>query len=807
MLEGSIKGFLMKPKIRDKRWNREFEEPARRAWRTKKAFRFRKGTRKPVFSIDTPPPYVDAPVHIGQAVTYTIMDFIARFKRMRGFEVLFPLGLDRNGLPIEVAVEKRFKVSLQDTPREKFISLCRKLLEKSSLESLDSFYRLGHSYSSWKHGEGIGELYYTDSDSYRRTTQDTFIDLWKKGMVYKAKRVGNYCPGCRTTIADAEIEYVSIPTDFVHVKWRVRETGESINIATTRPELICTCGMVIYNPGDSRYRHLKGKHAVLPVYGREVPIMPHPSAKAETGSGLAMMCSFGDYTDIRFFREMKLKARVAINQDGTMNENSGFLQGMKVRDARRKMIETLRSQGLMEKEQRVMHRTPVCERSKDPIEFVSVSEYYLRQLNMKKNVIRVADRTRFFSPRSKQILLDWIDTLSMDWAVSRRRYYATEIPLWYCKGCGETILPPKGRYYRPWKDKPPVRRCPGCGGRDFTGEERVFDTWFDSSISPLYVLGYGRKQGFFRKSLPCSLRPQGKEIVRTWLYYTLLRTYQLIKSPIFENVWIHYHVLDEKGKKMSKSLGNVIDPLDVVKKFGAEPFRIWCALEGNITLSDLRCSYERIEGASKFLTKLWNIARFISAFPRKGRVKPKLLETDKWILKEMNRIVKETRECYESFDFHRPVSELKHFIWETFASHYLEMVKPRAYNQDGRFTKIEQAAAIHTLNEVLEKILLLLAPITPFITRKLYRDLFGRIVEEQPFPEPEKRPPRVGFRTEDLLALNSRIWKAKKDRGLSLKAPVRKATLPGKFRKMEKDLREAHSIDNIGYGDRLKLRL
>jgi len=797
----------MKPKIMDKRWNKEFEEPIRRAWRAKKVFRFNQKTRKPIFSVDTPPPYVDAPIHIGQAVTYTIMDFIARFKRMKGFEVLFPLGLDRNGLPIEVAVEKKFKVSLQDTPREKFISLCKKLLEQSSTESLDSFYKLGHSYTSWKYGEEIGELYYTDSESYRRLTQETFIDLWKRGMIYKAKRVSNYCTGCRTTIADAEIVYKDMPADFVHVKWKVRETGETIIIATTRPELICTCAMLIYNPKDGRYKRLKGMHAVLPIYEKEIPIMPHPSAKIETGSGLAMMCSFGDYTDVRFFREMKLKARVAINQDGTMNEHAGFLQGLSVEDARKKMTELLRSQGLIEKEQRVMHRTPICERSKDPIEFVSISEYYLKQLDMKKNVRRVSDRIKFFSKRSKQILFDWIDTLSMDWAVSRRRYYATEIPLWYCKKCEEVILPPKGRYYQPWREKPPIKKCPKCGGRDFVGEERVFDTWFDSSISPLYVLGYGRRNGFFKKSLPCSLRPQGKEIVRTWLYYTLLRTYQLTKRPIFENVWIHYHVLDEKGNKMSKSLGNVIDPLDVVKRFGAEPLRIWCALEGNITISDIRCSYERIEGSSKFLTKLWNIARFISTFPNRGKNKPKLLETDRWILKEINRIVKETGECYENFDFHRPVSELKHFIWETFASHYLELVKPRAYNQDRRFTKSEQAAAIRTLNEVLEKILLLLAPITPFITRKLYKDLFGKIVEEQRFPKPEKHMARIGFKTEELLELNSRIWKAKKDKGLSLKAKIKKATLPRKFRKIEKDLVDAHNIEKLEYGDKLKIRL
>jgi valyl-tRNA synthetase len=798
----------MEPKIVDKRWSSEFEEPIRKAWKRKKVFGFSVRTKKPIFSIDTPPPYVNTPIHMGHALTYTIMDFIARFKRMRGFEVLFPLGLDRNGLPIEMAVEKKFNVSLRNTPREEFISLCNKLLEESSTESLESFYKLGHSYTSWTHGDGVGEIYYTDSESYRRVTQETFLDLWNKKMIYQAKRVSNYCPSCQTTIADAEIDYKDLPSEFIHVKWKVKETGDTVIIATTRPELICSCGMVIYNPKDKRYNHLKGKHAILPIYGKEVPIVPHPSAKIETGSGLAMMCSFGDYSDIRFFREMKLDPIIAINQDGTMNTHAGFLEGMTIGNARKKMKETLMSQGLVEKGQNMVHRTPICERSKTPIEFIYMSEYYLKQLNMKHDILRVADKTNFFSPKSKQILLDWIDTLSMDWAVSRRRYYATEIPLWYCKKCMEIIVPPKGRYYKPWKEKPPVKKCPGCGGTEFTGEDRVFDTWFDSSISPLYVLGYGRDHGFFKKSLPCSLRPQGKEIVRTWLYYTLLRSYQLTKKPVFRNVWIHYHVLDEKGNKMSKSLGNVIDPNDVIKRFGAESFRVWCALEGNITVSDLKCSYDRIEGASKFLTKLWNVARFVSSFSA-SKSRPDLQESDKWILKEMSNMIKKTAKHYDNFDFHVPVTGLKHFVWETFASHYLELVKPRAYNHDGKFTGAEQAAAVYTLNEIMNKLLLLLAPITPFITHKLYNDLFGKLIEEQKFPEPDKNftKIRVAFTTAELMELSSEIWKAKKDKGLSLKTPVKKAVIPKKFKKLEKDIIEAHGIENLEYGDKLKIRL
>jgi valyl-tRNA synthetase len=742
---------------------------------------------------------------MGHAATYTIMDFIARFKRMCDYSVLFPLGLDRNGLPIEVATEKKFGISIKDTPREKFIWMCKKLLEESSLESLESFYKLGHSYNSWNPGEKPGDMYYTDSYAYRALTQSTFIDLWKKGMIYTDKRVNNYCPKCQTTLADAEIEYKDLPGEFVYMKWRIKETNETVVIGTTRPELLCTCGMVVYNPKDERYRHLKGKTAILPLYGKEIPIKAHPYAKKETGTGLMMMCSFGDYTDVRFFREMNIEPVFAINTDGRMNKNAGFLNGMKIEEARKAIIQKLEQEGLVTKREKTVHRTPICERSKTPIEFIAMDEYYLKQLELKGELTKnVVNKTKFYAPKSRQMILDWMDSLTMDWAVSRRRYYATEIPLWYCK-CGEVIVPPKGKYYRPWKEKPAVK-CPKCGGKEFRGEDRVFDTWFDSSISPLYILGYGRESRFFQKAYPCSLRPQGKEIVRTWLYYTLLRCYQLTRKPAFENVWIHFHILDEKGIKMSKSLGNVIDPKDVIEKFGAEPFRAWCALEGNITTSDLKCSFERIEGGLKFLTKVWNVARFISMFePVEGKEQA-LSDLDKLILSETSKMIAYSRKHYENFDFHKPCTRMKNFIWEVFASNYIELVKNRAYNQAGLFSKEEQNAAIYTLHKVLDNILLVMHPVLPFITHRIYRDMKGREIESEKFPTPWKLS-KVPFSVQELLELNGKIWKAKKDKSLSLKTEIKEAVLPVKFKPIEKDLMVSHSIKSIKWGSKLILTL
>lgn len=785
------------------KWKKDMETEIIREWENLSFYKFDPKSEKPVFSIDTPPPYVNTPVHIGHAATFSIMDMIARFRRMIGFNVLFSLCFDRNGLPIEMATEKRFGVSLSQTSREKFLEMCKQVLEENSLESIDSFKRLGISFNSWSLGTEIGSTYYTDSPEYRALTQATFIDLWNKGLIYEAERITNWCPGCQTTLADAEIEYVEKPTLFNEIVFKVKETDEKIVIATTRPELICTCSMIIFHPKDERWKHLDGKTGITPIYEKEVPIKAHPIADPKKGTGLVMMCSAGDLSDVRFFREMSLKPIIAINRDGTMNEHAGFLNGLNIKDARAKMIEELKKHDLLVGQKEMIHRTPVCERSKHEIEFISMSELYLKQMEFKDEIKKIANKINFYAPESKQILLDWINSISMDWPISRRRYYATEVPLWYCKKCGEPIVPEKGKYYQPWKEPAPVEKCPHCGCDEFRGEERVLDTWFDSSISPLYILGYRRDKEFFEKAVPCTLRPQGKEIVRTWLYYTLLRGYLLIGKPMFKDVWIHYHIIDGKGRKMSKSLGNIIDPHEILKMFGAEPFRLWCVTEGNLTKTDLRCSFERIEGASKTLNKLWNIARFISQFEVVDSPS-RLVPTDRWIIKELNMLLEYSRRGFEKYDFHTPMKKAKHFLWETFASHYIELVKNRAYNTQKLFSAEEQKSALFTLHYCLKTLLKIVHPIIPFITYIILKDLYDELPLSFPQPFPVED---IQIKKEEIEGLNKTIWKAKKDNKLSLREPVSKLIIPEKFKIFEKDLKVMHNVKEIEYGNEINVIL
>ena len=440
--------------IKDKKFTKEMELAIYRKWKKDNIYSFNPDTEKEVYSIDTPPPYINSPVHIGHASTYVIMDFIAKYQRMAGKEVLFPLGLDQNGLPIEISAERKYKVDFTKIGRKEAIEYCRKLLNETTAESVDSFFKAGIGFSSWKDGNKLGDMYQTDSPTYRALTQSTFIDLWKKGLIYEDNKVVNWDPKLQTTVADAEIEYENRKGFFHDIVFKEKESGEEVVIGTTRPELICTCEMVIYNPKDDRYKHLEGKTLITPYFEKEVIVKAHPVAEIDKGTGIMMMCSYGDLTDIRFFMEQKLNGKVAINKDGTLNENAGDLAGLTIREGREKVVETLKENGLLKKMTPTgEHRTPISERSGAAVEFVEMKEFYLKQLEYKDDMRRIAEEVNIYSPKSRQILLDWIDAVSIDWPISRRRYYATEVPMWKCKKCGEYVLAEKGKYVQPWKEE------------------------------------------------------------------------------------------------------------------------------------------------------------------------------------------------------------------------------------------------------------------------------------------------------------------------------------------------------------------
>jgi valyl-tRNA synthetase len=574
-------------------------------------------------------------------------------------------------------------------------------------------------------------------------------------------------------------------------------------VASTRPELLFACQAVIINPKDLKHSHLVGKKVIVPLFNRKVPILTHHSAKPDFGSGVVMVCSYGDYNDVQLFRELNLKEIVSLDENGYTTASAEKYKNLKLKHAREKIINDLRSEGFIEKEEKIIHRTPICERSKTPVEIIPLHDYYLKQLEYIPILEELTEQMIFFPNIHKQILKNWLDAVSIDWPISRRRFYGTEIPIWFCKNCRSPNVPESGSgYYQPWKEKPPFDKCSNCGFHEFLGEEKTFDTWMDSSITPLYISKFSNDDEFFKRTYPATIRPQAKDIIRTWLYYTMLRCYQLTKKLPWPYVWIMGYGVDETGKKMSKSKGNVIDPFPIIQKYGADTFRFWSASETNLG-QDFRCSEQSISNSQKFLSKLWNLGRFLSSFevPKdflNDSLKIDLLHTDKWILSELDKLVNICIRGYNTYNFFIPATSIRDFTWNLFASHYVEMIKGRVYNNEN---KNFQLSSLCTLHKCFSVILLLLAPICPFITEKLWKTLYSsESIHIQLFPKSNNFFNDFEKYTEKIIEFNSLVWNKKKEsinpntgRPLSLKDAI-SIDVPSELNEFKQDLKSMHNL-------------
>jgi valyl-tRNA synthetase len=764
------------PKLKETRWTVALEEQAI-AEMAKQSHAFDPRHAGPVFSIDTPPPYPSGEWHIGAAAGYSLIDMVARSRRMLGYNVLFPWGLDRNGINIELVVEKKHNKRIHEWDRAEFNAVCAKEIEPHSQKLDATAKRLGIS-------ADYANRYLTDSPEYRAFSQSIFIELWNKGYVNEQLRPNNYCPACGTTIADAEVKREKRQSTLVHIRWEVLgPVGGTVIISTTRPELLCAAQVVLVHPDDERYKSMHGHLLKVPMSERAVKVVPHKVADPNFGSGAMMVCSYGDHNDVQIFRELELEPIAAIDERGRMTAAAGPLATLPVKKAREEAIRLLEEAGKVEGKQTVEQTFPICERSNSPVEIIALKEWYIKQVEWLDEMREAAAQMAFHPDRHRQLLLDWINSVTIDWPVSRRRYYHTEIPLWSCKKCAKVLAPPPGPYYQPWKDKAPFGPCPSCGGVEYTGETRVFDTWVDSSNSALYILKrYG--EDFFRNAYPCSIRPQGRDIVRTWLHYTTLRGLQITGKAPFVHVLVHGMGVDEHGEKMSKSKGNVIAPQVILGKFGADAFRLQAASESTVG-DDFRISEQRIEGAMKFLTKLHNVARFISAFPEPSHRPEHLAPADEWILAELDATIAACTKAYDEFSFFDAATALRSFVWNLFAPHYLEMAKGRAYAGD--------ASAQWSLHASLRALLRLLAPIAPALPFAIWNSLYGGDVHREKLPQPMAlvRRAEVGER---IVAFNSSMWKLKKDKGLSFAQNMPGVEVPPDLAEFEGDLRAMHRL-------------
>ena len=746
-----------------------------------------------VFTIDTPPPYTNSSWHMGSTVHYLMIDMIARIQRMKGYLVHFPMGLDRNGLPIEISAEKRFKINMHKIPREEFLEYCQKILDEMGGKVLDLCYKIGMSCNSFE----WDKVYKTDYPQYRALTQATFIEMWNRGLIIEDDRPNNWDYRLQTTIADAEIEYKEGFHTLYDIAFKIRGSDEEFMFATTRPELIPAIRIIVYHPNDKRYQKLEGKIAKIPLWDLEVPIRSHPASDPDFGTGMMQVCSYGDVTDVRILREFNIGPVYAINTYGKLTSATGKYEGMKIKEGRLAIVGDLESLGVLRSSKEIPHRFPVSERSGAPIEFIGMDEYYLKQEDYVDKLKEYAELLDFHPEFMRQVWKDWLDRISMDWPISRRRFYGTEVPVWYCEKCNHPQVPEPGPYYQPWKDKPPFTNCEECDHNEFRGDVRTFDTWMDSSISSLYISKYPNNElneKFLNKvqsrEYLSDIRPQGKDIVRTWLHYTMLRIHHLMDKPAFKHAWISGHVVLESGEKMSKS-GKGTKPEPIIERYGGDAVRLFGAMEASHG-SDIRFSEDRLRGGSKFLNKLYNIARFISSFDRPDKVKT-FHPTDAWGRGELNSVKDEAMKGYDNFDPHPAARTLRNFTQEVFASHYLEMVKNRAYNTEGLFSNPHQESAIETLFICLNSILKLYAPIIPFITDYIYRKIFGKTIHLELFPDLSR------FATEKdnthlILEFNSALWSAKKDAGLSLRNEITSSSLPEALSEFSNDLLAMHRI-------------
>ncbi len=759
----------------------EIEGAILSSWEKLWPFKLNDMVKKKVFSIDTPPPYINADLHIGHAAAYTYIDTTARVKRALGFEVIFPFGLDKNGLPIEVQAEKEFGIDIRKTDRETYVNACKKLLDKYKDKNRDVFRRLGFSFNDYNTSNEIGGAYETDSPEYRALGQAIFIKLWKEGKIYEDTQLVNYCTVCHTTLSDAEVEYEE--KDIKLYKLSIKIDDKEFYIATTRPELLPACAAIAANPADTRYSHLKT--AIMPITNKKVPLIFDEAIDPNFGTGLMMVCSYGDKADVELFRKHHLTERLIIDEHGKIKDAEKY-SGLTIAQARAAIIEDLRTIGVVSEEKSIKTQKPVCWRSKNAVEIIREKELYLKQVELKQEALKMAREMEFHDEPSRQLLIDWINSVDRDWPISRTRYYGNEIPLWKCKKCGEYVVPETGKYYEPWRETPKGLTCTKCGGSELEGDRRIFDTWMDSSNSNLFIVGYGRKQSYFNHNFPVSLRPQGKEIVRTWLYYTLVKSILLTQKEPFVEVMITNHAVDENGEKFSKSKGNGIPIEKALNENGADVIRLWAYLGGNLIDGDIRYSKEKINEAERILTKISNIAKFVAIFGKDNTEMPKELSIfDKIFLNAFDALYNRVVSQYDNYAYFDALKEIKTFLIGIFADHYIELQKPAAYEGN--------KSVIYTLNYILKNSLELLNPIAPFLTEYLYNTLYSDDIKKRLFEKKEV----TGDFSKDIVKIcefDSMIWSTKKSRGLALNGEISGIEIPKELSIYSEVLIRAHRL-------------
>ncbi len=691
----------------------KMEEKWRVFWEEHSTYDFNPDARGEIYSIDSPPPTVSGDLHMGHSFSYVHQDIIARFKRMSGFKVFYPMGFDDNGLPTEKYSEKLSGKRLRDFQPEEFIDLCNKAGLEGGAKIKEMFRKLGLS-------ADLGNAYRTYSEESRRISQSMFLDLVRKKRVYRNKGPVLICPSCRTAISQIDMKDMERETDFYYIRFKGVDTKD-IQIATTRPEMLGSCVAVFVNPDDARYSEYIGKKVSVPLYEFSVKIYSDQFVDPGKGTGAEMVCTFGDQNDVDLWRKYSLDTRMIIDSNGRMKGDTFVRAGITTTEARKIIVEHLKSNGFVTKSERKKQTVNVHERCDTPVEIGILDQWYIKYLDLRDKMDAAGNSIKWYPDFMKVRYDNWVRGLKVDWCISRQRVFGVTFPLWYCKNCGEIVyadesmLPVDPRFTKY------NGTCPKCSGTEFVGETDVMDTWATSSLSPRLA---SQPRGLFEKIYPMTARFQGHEIITSWAFTSIVRAMIHDNEIPWNQIVLSGIVKNPQGLKMSKSRGDKFSPDDFVQKYGSDAVRHWSTVSGNG--EDISIDEKDFMRGRKTVVKMLNAGNLVSTLGKDhaSRVKSVKGEPENWILKELSEVTSSITEFMNSYSLSKARMALDNFFWNTFCDNYLEISKARMKIED--LDPAERVEIASTLYLAFESILKLYAPIMPFITEELYHTVLNK---------------------------------------------------------------------------------
>lgn len=779
-------------KLMDKYNPKDFEENLYQEWNKKGYFKPSMDKSKPSYSIVMPPPNVTGKLHMGHALDAALQDLLIRYKRMQGYNTLWVPGTDHAALSTEAKIVAQMKeegLKKSDIGREKFLERAWDWTKLYGGTIVSQQKKLGCS-CDWSRArftldEGLSKAVYT-----------AFKRLYDKGYIYKGKRMINYCTGCHTSISDAEIEYKEEATHLWHIKYQVKDSNEYLIVATTRPETMLGDTAVAVNPKDERLNHLIGKTCILPIMNKEIPIIGDRFVEMEFGTGAVKVTPAHDMNDYQAGLDHDLPIIEVFNEDLIMNDLCSEFAGMNIYEAREKIVEKLQEIGALIKIEDYAHNVAKCDRCHTTIEPRISDQWFVKMSELAKPAIEAVKNgdVKFVPKRYEKTFFNWMDNIK-DWCISRQIWWGHQLPVYYCEDCGEIVV----------LDKTPDK-CPKCGCTKFVRDEDTLDTWFSSALWPFSTLGWPDNTVDFETFYPTDTLVTGYDIIQAWVSRMIYSGLEYTGKKPFDNVLIHGIVRDSQGRKMSKSLGNGIDPIEIIDKYGTDSLRFSLVL-GITAGNDIRYMPEKLDSASNFANKLWNASKFVlmNLEDYDGTADEKdLCKEDKWILSKLNKLAKEVTINIDNFDMGVSTQKIYDFIWNEFCDWYIEMCKTRLYDKDNKTRK----AAQFTLNKVLEDSLKLLHPVMPFITEEIYTKLYNddETIMLAKWPEFEEK---YNFEVEEqeIEKLKDLIVGIRNVRNNMNVHPSRKSKLIIVTENYENLIKESESILNkLGFAESIEIK-